>query len=60
MCGIEGHTEEEEQPKMTKEEHEAMMQAHLDISEEPKMKLITNINAVILAAVAIFFCGFFY
>ena len=61
VCGIEKQAGQgAEEPKLSEEEAKAKAAALIDIHEKPKWKQITNINAIILCTVAIFFCGFFY
>ncbi|XP_053525918.1 sodium/glucose cotransporter 1 isoform X2 [Artibeus jamaicensis] len=54
FCGL-----DQQGPKMTKEEEEAMKKMLMDTSEKPLWRTIMNINAVILLAVAVFCHAYF-
>ena len=69
VCGIEKQAQavEEKEEDLTEEQLQEKLEREriereklVDISEKPKWRQITNINAIVLCTIAVFVCGFFY
>ncbi|XP_052020544.1 solute carrier family 5 member 4A isoform X1 [Apodemus sylvaticus] len=53
-CGL-----QRTEPKLTKEEEEALKKKLTDTSEKPFWRTFVNVNVIVLLAVAVFFYGYF-
>ena len=56
ICGI----EKNEAPELTPEELKAIEESQTSLEEDPFWKKFTNVNALVLCVVGVFFWGFFY
>ena len=56
ICGVEKHDE----PELTEEEMKAIAAKQNSLHEDPLWNKVSNVNALILMVVAVFFFAFFY